>query len=308
MGRKKKFIEKGEGVKFYLVHRSQKDPLYLDENLGEHVLMPADSDVNSYLVQAVNGMSLNNNKSKSEKDEIKNKRLEEQQKFGIYYDDDYDYLQHLKEVDDEENYELDEAVQIGNVIIKNDPLSQQKLTLPSSVFASKFEEETGYFNQAAPNNDPKIGWDPDIVRLLDDDTNIDFEDKDNELEDDFFVKANDIEKPEIKNQSLDDDYREDYEDDSDDGRFENNSECQSVKEFETKSRFSNYSMSSSVIRRNEKLQYLDDHFEKIFAQYDEDQIGKNILIYLITLSKISIIYSKFLQKNTIITHSKSKII
>lgn len=273
MGRKKKFIEKGEGVKFYLVHRSQKDPLYLDENLGEHVLMPADSDVNSYLVQAVNGMSLNNNKSKSEKDEIKNKRLEEQQKFGIYYDDDYDYLQHLKEVDDEENYELDEAVQIGNVIIKNDPLSQQKLTLPSSVFASKFEEETGYFNQAAPNNDPKIGWDPDIVRLLDDDTNIDFEDKDNELEDDFFVKANDIEKPEIKNQSLDDDYREDYEDDSDDGRFENNSECQSVKEFETKSRFSNYSMSSSVIRRNEKLQYLDDHFEKIFAQYDEDQIG-----------------------------------
>ena len=32
-------------------------------------------------------------------------------------------------------------------------------------------------------------------------------------------------------------------------------------------------MTSSVIRRNEKLKYLDDHFEKLYAQYNEDQIG-----------------------------------
>ena len=43
-GRKKKFIEKNEGVKFHLVHRSQRDPLYLDETLGDHVLMPVDPD------------------------------------------------------------------------------------------------------------------------------------------------------------------------------------------------------------------------------------------------------------------------
>ena len=276
MGRKKKFIEKGEGVKFYLVHRSQKDPLFLDENLGEHVLMPADSDVNNYLIQAVNGMSLNQNKSKSDK-ELKHKRLEEQHKFGIYYDDDYDYLQHLKEVDDEDKYELEETVQIGNVIIKNDASDKQNLILPSSVFASKYEEETGYFNQAAPNNDPKIGWDPDIVRLLDDDTNIDLEKFENELEDDFFVIANNIEKPNIINKSLDDDYKDDEdEEDSDNGQFDNNSEIRSVKEFENKTQFSNYSMSSSVIRRNDKLQYLDDHFEKIFEQYEEDQIGNDI--------------------------------
>ena len=32
-------------------------------------------------------------------------------------------------------------------------------------------------------------------------------------------------------------------------------------------------MTSSVIRRNEKLRNLDDQFENVFAQYDEDQIG-----------------------------------
>lgn len=206
-------------------------------------------------------------------------------RFGIYYDDDYDYLQHLKELDTEDKAEMDEAVKIGNVIIKNDPLaerenesSKQKLTLPSSVFASKYEEETGYFNQAAPDHNPKIGWDPDIVRFLDEDENVNFEDPENEFEDDFFLKANSNEKPAKNNQSLDYDEEEendsDEEEGSDNEQFENDSESQSVKEFETKSKFSNYSMSSSVIRRNEKLKYLDEHFEQIFSQYDEDQIGK----------------------------------
>ena len=32
--------------------------------------------------------------------EKKETRKEEEQKFGIYFDDDYDYLQHLKDVDE----------------------------------------------------------------------------------------------------------------------------------------------------------------------------------------------------------------
>lgn len=286
MGRKKKFIEKGEGVKFYLVHRSQKDPLYLDENLGEHVLMPADPDVNETLIQAVNGLNLSqNSNNKSHKNDLKQKRIEEQQKFGIYYDDDYDYLQHLKEVDNEDQAELDEAIKIGSVLIKpnfeaeieNKQQQQKGLNLPSSVFASKFEEETGYFNQAAPDHDPKFNWDPDIVRLLDEDTEINLEDEDNQLEDDFFVKANSDTLPvaaaptRIINQSIEEEDEEDDYDSSDD-QFDNE-ENQSLKEFETKSRFSSYSMTSSVIRRNEKLKYLDEHFEKIYSQYDSDQIG-----------------------------------
>lgn len=42
---------------------------------------------------------------------------------------------------------------------------------------------------------------------------------------------------------------------------------------ETKSRFTEYSMSSSVIRRNEQLSLLDDRFEKFFEYYDEPEIG-----------------------------------
>lgn len=42
---------------------------------------------------------------------------------------------------------------------------------------------------------------------------------------------------------------------------------------ETKSRFTEYSMSSSVIRRNEQLELLDERFEKFFENYDEPDIG-----------------------------------
>ncbi|CAI9562026.1 unnamed protein product [Staurois parvus] len=51
-----------------------------------------------------------------------------------------------------------------------------------------------------------------------------------------------------------------------------------MKEFlfmqeETKSRFSQYSMSSSVMRRNDQLTLLDERFEKFYEQFDEDEIG-----------------------------------
>ena len=42
---------------------------------------------------------------------------------------------------------------------------------------------------------------------------------------------------------------------------------------ETKSRFTQYSMSSSVIRRNEGLTMLDDRFEKFFEDYDDENLG-----------------------------------
>ena len=307
MGKKKKFIEKGEGVKFYLVHRSQKDPLYLDESLGEHVLVPADPEDNRGLVQAISGLSLNStNKTKAEKEELKRKRLEEQHKFGIYYEDDYDYLQHLRDVEQSDKVELEKhEIKVGSVLIKdeddsddqqvadNNKSNKSKLNLPSTVFASQYEEDVGYFNQAAPDHDPKIGWDPDIVKILDEDQDIEYND---DLEDDFFVNANkeapiaekkskkyqhhsetneetdDTYENEEDDDEDDDDDDEEYSDNESDGRF-SGSESRSVKEFETKSRFSNYSMTSSVIRRNEGLRQLDEHFEKIFAEYDEDQIG-----------------------------------
>merc|ERR1711931_409209 len=44
-------------------------------------------------------------------------------------------------------------------------------------------------------------------------------------------------------------------------------------EDETKSRFTDYSMTSSVIRRTQGLKTLDDRFERIMEEYDEEEIG-----------------------------------
>nr|KAF6506197.1 hypothetical protein HJG63_008000 [Rousettus aegyptiacus] len=70
--KKKPFIEKKKAVSFHLVHRSQRDPLAADETAPQRVLLPT---------QKVN-------------DE---ERRAEQRKYGVFFDDDYDYLQHLKE-------------------------------------------------------------------------------------------------------------------------------------------------------------------------------------------------------------------
>lgn len=67
--------KKLKGVTFQLVHRSQQDPLVADETAPQRVLLPV---------------------TKKESKEEKEQRLEEQHKYGIYFDDDYNYLQHLK--------------------------------------------------------------------------------------------------------------------------------------------------------------------------------------------------------------------
>jgi protein LTV1 len=71
------------------------------------------------------------------------KRKEEQKKYGIYFDDDYDYLQHLR---DANSVTVDWE--------RTEQLSSQAtgLKLPSSVFASKVEEDVGLLNRAAPHS------------------------------------------------------------------------------------------------------------------------------------------------------------
>lgn len=312
MGRKKPFIAKGEGVKFNVVHRSQKDPLYLDQQLGEHVLVPVDAGTNEELVEKINKLTVkdpNNEpnpfgirKTKSEKEAELEKRRKEQNRFGIYFEDKYDYMQHLKQVesDNEDDEDKHETIQIGCVKIKEDLYNENekkesftaaptsKLQLPSTVFASKVEDEekVGYFNQAAPDHDPKIGWDPEIVQFLDEDADIDFENPDNVLDDDFFATAQNPSKNKENNEESednedddndydsnkgersddDDEFRSDYDSDGDEDGFGRG-------DFEAKERFSTYSMSSQVVPRNHNLRQLDSRFENMFAEYDDEQIG-----------------------------------
>ncbi|XP_062244318.1 protein LTV1 homolog [Platichthys flesus] len=270
--KKKSFIEKKKAVTFHLVHRSQRDPLAADETAPQHVLLPAAT------VEA-------------------EKRREEQRDFGVFYDDNYNYLQHLKE-----------AVGPTELVVTNPPNTNRRpvplhaedeeeeeeeeeegdadkappgasINLPSSVFASEFEEEVGLLNKAAPISGPRLDMDPDIVAALDED--FDYEDPDNILDDDFMTQANTASAAVDAKGDKDEDDEDEWEDTDSEG------DCDSEGGFsgdvggqeflfmdeETKSRFTEYSMTSSVMRRNEQLSLLDDRFEKFYEQFDDDEIG-----------------------------------
>ncbi|XP_011148702.1 protein LTV1 homolog [Harpegnathos saltator] len=272
-GKTKRFIDKKNSVTFHLVHRSQKDPLIADETAPQRVLVPAGDT----------------QPAKSEKKAADEKRKEEQRKFGIYYDDDYDYLQHVRDV---KSLSVEwQRVENTNVSKSSNNKDAPKINLPSSVFASNIEEKVGMLNKAAPISGPQLNLDPDVVAAMDDD--FDYDDPENQLEDNFFVLAN-------AGSSDDDGFDKEYEyelnesdneyDQSDisseghmefsDEKNEEEDEVGSLKgplytfeDEETKSRFTEYSMSSSVMRRNEQLTLLDDKFEKIYAAYDENEIG-----------------------------------
>lgn len=176
---------------------------------------------------------------------------------------------------------------------------QGGLVLPSSVFASQYEEDEGMLRKAAPRSGPRPDWDPDIVAALDDD--FDHENPENQLDDDFMEIALGA-----KGGVIFEDGEGDYDSDASDGSEDDedldsddlsNGACGSDDEDrdqlgplrkyaaaagerfadddddDCKSRFTEYSMSSSVIRRNEQLQLLDERFEKFFENYDEPEIG-----------------------------------
>jgi len=258
MPRKKKpFIDKNKSIKFTLVHRSQQDPLIADESAPQMVLAPV------------------------QKEKIK----VEEQNYGVFFDDDYNYLQHMKEVSKEE----EAGTEMERFIIradipkpKADPiLKVEDLRLPSEMFATEGEhEEVGMLNKAAPRG-LDLSLDPDIVAAMDED--FDFDDPNNQIEDDFVQQLmgdgrqdGDEEDGDWETESGDegDGWRSGASSDFGGGRSEDEfddeiPELQPFEEEETKTKFTNYSMSSSVIRRSENLCTLDDKFEKFMDQYGE---------------------------------------
>ncbi|KAK6180101.1 hypothetical protein SNE40_012311 [Patella caerulea] len=266
---KKKFIDKKNSVTFTLVHRSQRDPLIANDRATSHVLLPIDN---------------------------KESRKEEERKFGVFYEDEYNYLQHLRDANEISELEPVERTRIHKSDLKKDKVAAQKegegskeqneeeknqdkpnISLPSSVFASTLEAKTGLLNKAAPRKGPLLEWDPDIVAALDDD--FDYDDEENILDDDFITKANapvEGEEEMVLGRGFNDGDGSDIASDEADMFSDDDDDSKERDEFEkeeTKSRFTNYSMTSSVIRRNEGLTLLDDRFEKFYEQYYDEEIG-----------------------------------
>lgn len=99
------------------MHRSQKDPLAADEDAPQRVLVPIASKVDrsntgdgpsssKVICSKISYYILGQDLQYLSQDLVKQK--EEQIKFGIFYDDDYDYLQHLKDVSQTVEWELAE--------------------------------------------------------------------------------------------------------------------------------------------------------------------------------------------------------
>jgi len=140
-----------------------------------------------------------------------------------------------------------------------------ELVLPSSVFGSVAETNVGLLNKAVKLVGPQVDCDPDILAALDgaygfqdekDERNADF--------DDFILCANAAESG-----------SEDSEDDgSDTTTGEESDENMSCGENdETKSRFTNYSMSSAVTKRSQALTERDEHFATLYEMIDDCEIG-----------------------------------
>ncbi|XP_046857414.1 protein LTV1 homolog isoform X1 [Xenia sp. Carnegie-2017] len=264
MGKKKQFINKKNAVSFLLVHRSQRDPLQADEYSSKHVLLPLD-DSN----KALDDGNQTTGSEKLVRVEAE-KRRQEQQSYGVFYDDDYDYLQHLKP---RTNPSLEPLPY--NITVVEAKKSKRKqfgnVSLPTEAFGSTCEEDEGLLNLAATVPGPRPDWDPDIVAALDD--ALDLDDPDNILEDDFVLKANESHEETRfrlgENCESDEEYYFSDCDYSDDNQFSD----AAISDDDHVSKFSKYSMTSSVIRRTQELCLLDDRFEKIMEDYDDNEIG-----------------------------------
>ena len=176
MGKKGQNQKKKNVLTFRLVGRSQQDPLINYDDAPQAVLV--------------------------EQTKPKDRKAE-QRKYGIYYDDDYDYLQHLKGCEEvEEDYYFEEFDPKGTRVkeIKpRDEIEKEKdiIKLPSSVFPSQYQESVGMLNKGVLPTGPRPDWDQDVVGALlgvdhdeeDNEVPYDYQSKENELDDDFMVQA-----------------------------------------------------------------------------------------------------------------------
>ena len=102
--KKKKFIDKKreDTVTFSLIHRSQKDPLAADDEAPQRVLLPI-------------GESTTTTKPAAD---VLAKVKEEEREHGVFYEDDYNYMQHMKDLSKPE-YDYSEVDRSGCFLVKN---------------------------------------------------------------------------------------------------------------------------------------------------------------------------------------------
>lgn len=293
----KKFIKPGEGKKFKLVNRSIRDLGGYVDGAGQNVLA-----------------SINEAEDETHFENLTTEeRLQMQKEHGIEFgkNDDYNYLQHLKQRSAEATEWVSAAGSVVSVtrsgfggransrisgvsrtshLTTSSRISAQSLSKMGKFFETEDEIPEGHFQQlAAERFDMPFDFDPEVAAQLDGDDDDDMivnpDEEDVDDFDDMIMAANEscsededeYEPERIGNQEGRNFLMERFglggvegeaNSDEDDREYDAEEE-----EDEKKSRFTAYSMSSSIMRRSVKLENLDDHFEEMFAKYDDEEIG-----------------------------------
>ena len=164
-------------VHFQLVHRSQRDIMRHDPDAGAGVLKPFEPLNRAGLRGKSRAELMQEDPSLGAEgdDALPRKNIGQAALYGIYYDDtEYDYMQHLRAINDTENSmrggvdEEDdtEAVWIPSVVPSKqktpsfswkDDEKKHELMLPSSVFASEEISLSQAYDDATPQ-----GLQPDM--------------------------------------------------------------------------------------------------------------------------------------------------
>ncbi|KAG4306439.1 hypothetical protein PORY_000427 [Pneumocystis oryctolagi] len=272
---KKKFIDKKKAVTFYLAHRSQRDPLIYDNEVPSRVLIPAHSGNEQ-------------KKSKAEKKPVKEVRENtgEALLYGISYDDtEYDYMQHLREV----------GKSPGTILLQAPTYKKSDIIheLPKEVFPSETEQKRNYQDQQSvpdsisgfqPDMDPELR---EVLEALDNDCYLS-SDEDGDL--DALIKSGKIEdlnhSQNTDSECWDSDdtikapkesfLNKNYEyENNDNSAFKEVLKYKKKNSRKSLSTTTYNSMSSSILPRSEALMLLDDRFEKIEKEYNDNNINKN---------------------------------
>ncbi|KAJ1368144.1 hypothetical protein KIN20_029213 [Parelaphostrongylus tenuis] len=180
--------------------------------------------------------------------------LEEQHKYGIYFDDDYDYMQHLRDIKESATLQtLEEAAEQDRFIIR---APKQQVPAPSALFGetklvSRFDEDEIF--------------DEDIEEALEGNFEGELE---GGLEDDFIALAGGVVEPMPKALTQHREppvHYESDEDDDSDGDY-NSDENDGDDEEER---------AQNSVRCNAPRREIDDRFDQLLeADYHDDQLGE----------------------------------
>lgn len=293
----KKSKRKPKGVRFVLSQRSALDPLRYDVDAPQSILLKQNdpnertqltadavqerqksianlfgiesSDTNNYMKYLTN---TDDNRSKNQSDFFTKDQL-----FNNYIGEGLDASQ----VDPEVAFLLEDDVEgIKTVSVNDKPKKEKKLTM----------DELTVGDESGPININKFDQNGaenqiDLFRELENDDN-----DGSDMEDDFVAKMLDG--------GSDGEYEDDEEEHGSNLSYamqqylgsenlsktkcfglnaipegENLSEFDEFEIDEKKTRFTEYSMSSSVMRRNKGLQQIDDEFESFYENFDDPDIG-----------------------------------